>query len=47
MEKIRYGGTIFELVPGGFDAFSEDKLTIRTRKGTRLWGIWETAALHI
>ena len=33
MEKIRYGGTIFGLVPGGFDAFSEDKLTIRHQKG--------------
>ena len=35
MEKIRYGGTIFELVPGGFDAFSEDKLTIRHQKGDK------------
>lgn len=35
MEKIRYGGTIFGLVPGGFDAFSEDKLTIRHQKGDK------------
>lgn len=38
MEKIRYGGTIFELVPGGFDAFSEDKLTIRHQKGDKTLG---------
>ncbi len=33
MEKIKYGGTIFELVPGGFDAFSEGRLTIMHQKG--------------
>lgn len=35
MEKIKYGGTIFELVPGGFDAFSEDRLTIMHQKGEK------------
>ena len=33
MEKVRYGGTVYELVPGGFDAFTESKLVIKHLKG--------------
>lgn len=37
MEKIRYGGTVFELVPGGYDTISggTDKLIIRHQMGEK------------
>ena len=33
MEKVRYGGTVYELVPGGFNTFTEGKLILKHRKG--------------
>lgn len=37
MEKVRYGGTTFELVPGGFDTISggTDKIIIRHQMGDK------------
>lgn len=35
MEKIRYGGTTYELVPGGFDTFTENKLILKHLKGEK------------
>ncbi len=33
MEKVKYGGSVYELVPGGFDTFTEGKLIIKHLKG--------------
>lgn len=33
MEKVKYGGTVYELVPGGFDTFTEGKLILKHLKG--------------
>ncbi len=33
MEKVSYGGALFELVPGGFDTFSAGKLILRHQLG--------------
>lgn len=35
MEKVRYGGTVYELVPGGFDTFTENKLILKHLKGEK------------
>ncbi len=44
MEKVKYGGTVYELVPGGFDTFTEGKLILKHLKGGKsLEEIKETA----
>lgn len=44
MEKVRYGGTVYELVPGGFDTFTDGKLTLKhLKEGRSLEEIKESA----
>lgn len=44
MEKVRYGGTTYELVPGGFDTFTENKLILKhLKEGRSLEEIKESA----
>lgn len=43
MEKVKYGGTVYELVPGGFDAFTEGKLILKHLKGGK--GLEEIKAI--
>lgn len=44
MEKVKYGGAIYEMVPGGFDTFTENKLILKHLKdGKSLEEIKETA----
>ncbi len=44
MEKVRYGGAVYELVPGGIDTFTDGKLTLKhLKEGRSLEEIKETA----
>lgn len=44
MEKVKYGGTVYELVPGGFDTFTDGKLILKhLKEGRSLEEIKETA----
>jgi hypothetical protein len=44
MEKVKYGGITYELVPGGFDTFTEGKLILKhLKRGESLEEIKETA----
>lgn len=35
MEKVRYGGTVYKLVPGGIDTFTDGKLILKHLKEGR------------